>query len=218
MLVLNGLGNQSKWVQVAPRVFRLSSGQRYDMYRLGGTQQNDTLVFGEDAQGQVTYMFINNSPEHVFEKVPWSEKVWFTLSLIVTCFTLFVSMLVFLPIRFLRDRRKGREKIVSFRWARWGRLLSGIFSLLNLLFFVGLLVGLSNTTPFAFGVPLFFVAVLSLGLVASVLGVVSVFFVVLAWKQHYWSLTGRLHYTLVTIGSLVFIWFLNNWNLLGFRF
>ena len=218
MLVLNGLGNQSKWVQVAPRVFRLSSGQRYDMYRLGGTQQNDTLVFGEDAQGQVTYMFINNSPEHVFEKVPWSEKVWFTLSLIVTCFTLFVSMLVFLPIRFLRDRRKGREKIVSFRWARWGRLLSGIFSLLNLLFLVGLLVGLSNTTPFAFGVPLFFVAVLSLGLVASVLGVVSVFFVVLAWKQHYWSLTGRLHYTLVTIGSLVFIWFLNNWNLLGFRF
>ena len=218
MLLLNGLGDQSKWVQVEPRVFRLSSGQRYDAYRLSGVQPNDTLVFGEDEQGHVTYMFINNHPEHAFEKVPWYENVSFTLSLIVACFVFFVSMLIFLPIRFLIDRRRGGEKKVSSRWARWGRGLSGIFSLLNLLFFVGLLMGLGNTTPFAFGVPTFFVFVLSIGLVASVLGVVSVAFVVLAWKQGYWSLAGRLHYTLVTFASLAFIWFLNNWNLLGFRF
>jgi len=217
-LLLNGLGDQSKWVQVETRVFRLSSGQRYDAYRLSGVQPNDTLVFGEDAQGHVTYMFINNLPEHAFEKVPWYENVSFTLSLMVVCLAFFVSMLIFLPIRFLRDRRRGGEKKVSSRWARWGRGLSGIFSLLNLLFFVGILMGLGNTTPFLFGVPLFFVIVLSIGLVASVLGVMSVAFVVLAWKQRYWSLAGRLHYTLVTFASLAFIWFLNNWNLLGFRF
>lgn len=217
-LLLNGLGNKSKWVQVEPRVFRLSGGQRYDTYRLSGVQPNDTLVFGEDVQGHVTYMFINNLPEHAFERVPWYENVSFTLSLIVASLSFFMSMLIFLPIRFLRDRRKGGEKKVSSRWVRWGRGLSGIFSLLNLLFFVGLLMGLGNTTPFAFGVPLFFTIVLSIGLVASVLGVVSVAFVVLAWKQRYWSLAGRLHYTLVTFASLAFIWFLNNWNLLGFRF
>jgi len=217
-LILNGLGNQSKWVQVEPRVFRLSSGQRYDLNRLSGVQPNDTMVFGEDAQGHVTYMFINNWPEHAYEKVPWYENVSFTLSLLVASLAFFVSMLIFLPIRFLRDRRKGQGKKVNSRGARWGRRVTGIFSLLNLLFFVGLLIGLSDTTSFLFGVPLFFVIVLSIGLVASVLGIVSVAFVILAWKQSYWSLAGRLHYTLVTIVSLAFIWFLNNWNLLGFRF
>jgi CubicO group peptidase (beta-lactamase class C family) len=217
-LLLNGLGNQSKWVQVEPGVFRLSGGQRYDAYRLSGVQPNDTLVFGEDAQGHVTYMFINNLPEQAFEKVPWYENVSFTLSLIVACLAFFMSMLIFLPIRFLMDRRKGEKKRVSSRWARWGRGLSGIFSLLNLLFFVGILMGLGNTIPFLFGVPLFFTVVLSIGLAASALGVVSVVFVVLAWKQRYWSLAGRLHYTLVTLACLAFIWFLSNWNLLGFRF
>jgi len=28
---------------------------------------------------------------------------------------------------------------------------------------------------------------------------------------------GRAHYALVTLGALAFIWFLNYWNLLGFR-
>lgn len=217
-LLLNGLGNQSKWVQVEARVFRLSSGQRYDVSRLSGVQVNDTLVFSEDEQGHVTYMFINNLPEWGFEKVPWYENASFTLSLMVACLALFVSMLIFLPVRFLIARRKRGEKTVGSRWALWCRRLSGIFSLLNLLFFVGLLMSLGDTTPFFFGVPLFFVIVLSIGLVASVLGVASVAFVVLAWKQSYWSLTGRLHYTSMTLASLAFIWFLNNWNLLGFRF
>lgn len=163
-------------------------------------------------------MFINNLPEWAFEKVPWFENVSFVSNLMAACLAFFISMLIFLPIRFLRDRRKGEEKTVSSRWARWGRRLSGIFSLLNLLFFVGLLMGLSNTTPFFFGVPLFFVIVLSIALVASAFVVVSVAFVILAWKQRYWSLAGRLHYTLVTFASLAFIWFLNDGSLLGFRF
>jgi len=40
----------------------------------------------------------------------------------------------------------------------------------------------------------------------------------LAWKQRYWSFAGRVHYTIVTLAALAFIWLLNNWNLLGFKF
>ena len=40
----------------------------------------------------------------------------------------------------------------------------------------------------------------------------------LAWRERYWSLAGRLHYTLVTLGALGFVWWLSYWNLLGFRF
>ena len=39
---------------------------------------------------------------------------------------------------------------------------------------------------------------------------------VLAWKDRYWGVVGRVHYTLVALAAVVFVRFLNNWNLIGF--
>ena len=38
------------------------------------------------------------------------------------------------------------------------------------------------------------------------------------WKRKYWTGCARLHFTLVVLASVIFIWFLNYWNLFGFRF
>jgi hypothetical protein len=43
-------------------------------------------------------------------------------------------------------------------------------------------------------------------------------FVVLAWKERYWGLFGRFHYTLVVAALIVLIAVLGYWNLLGFRY
>jgi hypothetical protein len=40
----------------------------------------------------------------------------------------------------------------------------------------------------------------------------------IAWKNRYWRLTGRLHYTLVALAGIGFTSFLYNWNLLTFGF
>ena len=58
----------------------------------------------------------------------------------------------------------------------------------------------------------------SIALVASALAITSFAFGILAWKQRYWSFAGRVHYTIVTLAALTFIWLLNDWNLLGFKF
>lgn len=42
-------------------------------------------------------------------------------------------------------------------------------------------------------------------------------FTVLAWKNQYWSLVGRVHYSLLTTAAIGFISFLTYWNLLGFQ-
>ena len=34
-------------------------------------------------------------------------------------------------------------------------------------------------------------------------------------RNHYWSLAWRVHYVLVTVASVAFLWFLVNWNLLA---
>lgn len=53
---------------------------------------------------------------------------------------------------------------------------------------------------------------------SAVLTIGVLIFAFLAWKNKYWSICGRVHYSLIGLASRVFIWFLNYWNLLGFRF
>jgi hypothetical protein len=43
-------------------------------------------------------------------------------------------------------------------------------------------------------------------------------FTVLAWTRRYWSLAGRIHYTLVTVALIGMVWLVYYWRLLGFRY
>jgi hypothetical protein len=47
-----------------------------------------------------------------------------------------------------------------------------------------------------------------------VLAVAMLFFTLLAWVGRYWSVAGRIHYTLATLAALAFVWWLYHWNLL----
>jgi len=38
---------------------------------------------------------------------------------------------------------------------------------------------------------------------------------IVAWAKRYWRFSARLHYTAVLIAGLAFVWFLQQWNLLG---
>jgi uncharacterized membrane protein YuzA (DUF378 family) len=60
--------------------------------------------------------------------------------------------------------------------------------------------------------------VLSVWLAAAVLTLGLLAFTVLAWIKRYWGRVSRIHYTLVTLAAVTFVWFLNYWNLLGFQY
>jgi hypothetical protein len=60
--------------------------------------------------------------------------------------------------------------------------------------------------------------VLGLGVLSAALTVGALVYTVLAWKNSYWGIAGRMYYTLVTVAAVAFVWLLNNWNLLGWRF
>jgi hypothetical protein len=55
-------------------------------------------------------------------------------------------------------------------------------------------------------------------IVGAVLGIGVLIFAFLAWKKKYWTVYGRLHYSLILLSGLVFLWLLNYWNLLGWKF
>jgi hypothetical protein len=87
---------------------------------------------------------------------------------------------------------------------------------LNLLFVVGMFLW-GNPRP-STGVAVNFQIVLALGVISAVLTVAAVVYTVLAWKDGYWGVAARAYFTLVTVAAVAFVWFLNEWNLLGWRY
>ena len=151
-------------------------------------------------------------------------KLMYSVFLAILVLLLSVSMVLFLsvlawPIGALRNRLKGKKKAGASR-PRQARWVAGVMSALYVLFLAGIWVIVLSGGPstIQYGDPPLLPFVLVLPLVAAVLTIAALGFTVLAWKNRYWGVAGRVHYTLVTVAALAFIWFLDYWNLLGFRF
>ncbi len=200
------MGQELRFVEEDPLFFRQVDGP-WDM------------VFREDDQGRITHMFSGFVPQWSFEKLNWYETPGFNMVLALGCALIFLSVIIVALIGFIRDRRRGADWEAAPRGARVARWIAVGISILNLLFLVASIgtVFFGNPVPL-FGVSLFYRLVLLMAVLAAVLTIGALVYTVLAWKDRYWGITGRVYYTLVTVASVAFVWFLNSWNLLGWQF
>jgi hypothetical protein len=174
------------------------------------------ILFREDDQGRITHMFTDYTPMYAFEKLKWYGTPAFNIALSLICVLIFVSMIPVASIRFIRDRRLSSDRKPTSRGARVAYWIIVGICVLNLLFVVGTVLW-GNPVP-VFGVSMIYRIVLGVGVLAAVLTVGALLYSVLAWKNSYWGIAARVHYTLVTVAAVAFVWFLNYWNLLGWRF
>jgi pimeloyl-ACP methyl ester carboxylesterase len=131
----------------------------------------------------------------------------------LACGLLFVTALAVWPPAALFQKRGPR----AAGFARW---LATLTILLEGLFAAGLaaLIFLTRQQQpglLVFGLPpeaapLFVVPWIGLALTAGLL-----WFTVLAWKDGYWSLPGRVHFSLVVAAIAGFLWLLYQWGLFG---
>lgn len=192
-----------RFVEVEPLYFRQVDGQF-------------ALVFREDGRGRITHMFTNVTPMFAFEKLNWYETPGFNMALALGCVLIFLSMIPVALIRFIGNRRPSSDRNPAPRGARVAHWILGVISVLNLLFLVGTVLW-GNPRPL-FGVSMIYQIVLGLGVLTAVLTTGALVNTVLAWKNSYWGIAARVYYTLVTVAALAFVWLLNYWNLLGWRF
>ena len=163
-------------------------------------------------------MFTDYTPMFAFEKVKWYETLHFNMVLAVGCLLVFLSIIPVVLVRLIRSRRLGRDRKVTPRGARIAQWVIAATCAASLAFVLGtVLWGDAALVPL-FGVSPAFRIVLGIGVVAAVLTAGAVIYAVLAWKNGYWNTAARIYYTVVTVGAVAFIWFLNSWNLLGWRF
>lgn len=171
------------------------------------------IAFREDDQGRITHLLIGPS---LFEKLPWYETSTLHLSLVVGFITLFAwGAFVWLAGDLLRP--SGTP--LSQNPPR-ARRLSGLTSLLNLIFLVGLATAFSRISPreFAYGLPPEVLLLLATPLLTLGTTAVLWIFLMVDWKHGEGALIGRLHDLSIGLAALGLFPFLAYWNLLGFHF
>jgi hypothetical protein len=82
-----------------------------------------------------------------------------------------------------------------------------------ILFFLTGFVGIFSDPQTVFGLSPWARAIFLLPLLIACLAVGMIGFTILAWARRWWSLPGRVHYTLVTLAGLALTWWLAYWNL-----
>jgi CubicO group peptidase (beta-lactamase class C family) len=175
------------------------------------------LAFRVNDQGRITYMFSDLMPQFAFEKLAWYETLGFEISLVLGCLLLFLAMIPIGLIHTMRERRLRADRKPasrSVRLAHW--IILGI-CVLNPLFLVGAALW-GMPASLVLDLSLNAKIVLGLGVLSAVLTVGALVYTVLAWQKRYWGIAFRAYYTLVTVAAVAFVWFLNYWNLLGWRY
>jgi uncharacterized membrane-anchored protein len=62
-------------------------------------------------------------------------------------------------------------------------------------------------------VPVGLIAVLALPVIAAILTLMTAVFTAIAWKDRYWTLPHRIHYTVILAALAAMLWWVNFWNL-----
>jgi hypothetical protein len=206
LVIPMGEGREMRFVEVEPLYFRQVDG-------------SFSMFFREDDQGRITYMFTDFVPEYGYVKLDWYETPGFSMLLALVCVLLFLSMLPVAVVRFIRTRRLSDDRRPAARsthMADW--IIQGI-CLLNLLFIGGIALWFRPMHPSELhSIPLNVEIVMALGVLAAVSTIGALIYTALAWKNRYWGIAYRVYYTLVTIAAVAFVWFLNYWNWLGWRY
>jgi CubicO group peptidase (beta-lactamase class C family) len=195
-----------RFVEVEPLYFRQVDGPF-------------SMVFREDSRGRITRIYTDFMNYTAADKLDWYETSGFNMPLLLVCVLVFLSVIPIAAVRLIRNRRQSSNGNPASRGAGAADWIILGISILNLLILVGTawgaMGGISNEL---LEPPLIIKIALGLGILSAVLTVGALVCTALAWKDGYWSTVFRAYYTLVTVAAVAFVWFLNYWNLLGWRY
>lgn len=173
------------------------------------------FAFREDDRGDIAYLFTDLTPMMAFERTRWYETSTFSFLLLAISSLVFLAMLAASAIRAILGAARGGHREPSPRVARIALRLVVAVCLLDLSFEAG--NALWGGQP-VFGITVAYKVVLGLGVMSVPLTIGAAILLLPTWKKGYWSPGFRLLWTIAVLASASFVWFLANWNLLGWRF
>jgi hypothetical protein len=200
-----GFEGTSRWREVEPLFFQRVDGDGY-------------VAFGRDDQGRIAYLFSGQGYHGAYTRLAWCDTPALHLIVLSGSALLFLVTLIAWPIGAWINSRRGKRAGASSVLSRPARWVAAAICVLHTLFIIGIALVTANPFELVYGIPALLHVSLALALLAVVMTAGLLIFAVLAWKDGYWSLLGRMHYTLLTVIVLAFTWWLSYWNLLGFQY
>jgi CubicO group peptidase (beta-lactamase class C family) len=173
------------------------------------------LAVRTDDEGNVTHVFPSFAPMLALERVGTLASPTLHLPLLGAAVAIFLLTLITFPIRWTLRRRYGVP--AEGRPERRARLLAVLVALVGVAFVIGVAVAASSAEGVLTGETGALSVVLAIGVLFAVLTVGLVIAAVLVWRRGWWTVWGRLRYTLVALAAVVFVVLLQTWNLLGWR-
>ncbi len=211
--VMGGFEGTSHWVEVSPLQFE----------RVDGKGQ---IAFGEDGNGRITHLYSGQGYHSAFGKLAWYEAQGTQIIMLELAALLIVSMVMMAfvnwPVGLLINKLRGRRSSIVWSEAAarlWAAFVSGLLALfvfraIGVLYAIDTIGGLPN---FVWGVTDEMIAALNAIYLPALMALTLPFVTIWAWVRGWWKVNGRIHYTLVTLATLVLIWWAWYWQLLGFH-
>ena len=200
-LVLRSPLGDMRLVPVGPMLYREELG-------------DGLVAFQADSgSGEVTHGFLGMAPMMALERVPWYQTPrlhWVLLGLAAVTFLLTVGNAV---MRFAR-RRFGTPRpgdILPGRWLVVGAALAGLAFLAA----VGVLA--SDTDALLTRPATGLKVALALPVITALLALGAIVMAVRHWRSGTGTRGARLRYAAVVVVTLLFVWSLSQWNLLGWQ-
>jgi CubicO group peptidase (beta-lactamase class C family) len=172
----------------------------------------DLVAFDATKSGRVTHAYIGSIPFMALERVRWHQSAQFHWLLLAVALAVFVATLL---------SALGRLGRRLFRWSL-PPVLAGRSWVVGLaLADVGfaLFISVLASDPYALlsGPAIGLKSALALPVIGALLTVPAAIHAVGHWRQRAGTAGQRIRYTGVVLVSLVFLWSLSQWNLLGWR-
>jgi CubicO group peptidase (beta-lactamase class C family) len=200
-------GQNVTLVQTAPLVYRIAKSPNQS--QVG----NDGFSFSQDGR----YMVQESDPS-AYERVPPLENDALQLGLLA--FGLLSSLGVIAGAIFRGIRgyvRRVRKLEPVTRKPRWTGVLAFSSAAVFILVPVCAVIGLAQFMALGKAQPILYVSA-TLSIVATLLTLGLLATSVQAWRMNWWNTFTRVRYTLLTLACVGMLFFLDTWNLLGFRF
>jgi CubicO group peptidase (beta-lactamase class C family) len=207
IITMAGNTDSQRLVEVAPLYFEEIEG-------------DGRLVFREDDDGDIAYLYSNIPPmQPVFgaKKVAWYETLSFNIGLLAVCAVLFVLVLLVEPVRLAVGWFRRRTRPSQPALARLARGLMVALAVLSLATVFGLYTQVFDGWGLASGQRGILTATGGMAILIVALTIAVVFLASLAWRRSWWGVGGRIYYTLVSLASVAFVWFLAFWNQIGWQ-
>ena len=171
------------------------------------------VAFQEDQNGLITGFVVDGFGVMQLYKAPFYETPGFTAGLLAFSAAIFVGVFLRLAYQWPLFRTlQGAEQNV---------FLASIFAAAaNLLFLIFAAVGISQgLIALMYELPMTLKFALLFPMLATVAALSHSYFAIQVWRQRWLgSVWARIRYSLITLCTLIMVWFYAYWNLLGFTY